>query len=195
MSRDSVSRDSALSVARSTAAAAAAARQTAIVGNMDDEDELLAISYQGVTPGVPVLTRDGTQFGILEHVLEVPEEDVFDGIVVWTGGGGWLDRRIQRDLGKGAQSAARRLELLQPAHLRFVDADHVAAITTAYIRCDIDTAQAAALPPPSRDSPLYSTTAIDQAQPPYGNYGNGPWHGNHAMYGAMFRRARWTRES
>ena len=51
----------------------------------EDDDELLAVSYQGVTPGVPVLTRDGTQFGILEHVLEVPEEDLFDGIVVWTG--------------------------------------------------------------------------------------------------------------
>jgi len=71
-----------------------------------DDDEQLAVSYQGVTPGVPVLTRDGTQFGILEHVLEVPEKDVFDGIVVWTGGGGWLDRRIQRDLSRGAESAA-----------------------------------------------------------------------------------------
>ncbi len=109
---------------------------------MDDDEELFAVSYQGVTPGVPVLTRDGEQFGILEHVLEVPEEDVFDGIVVWTGGGGWLDRRIQRDLSRGEQSAARRLELLQPQHLRFVDADHVAAITTGYVRCDLDAAQA-----------------------------------------------------
>ena len=77
----------------------------------EDEDELLAVSYQGVTTGVPVLTRDGTQFGILEHVLEVPEEDLFDGIVVWTGAGGWLDRRIQRDLSRGEASAARRLEV------------------------------------------------------------------------------------
>ena len=58
------------------------------------DDELFPVSYQGVTPGVPVLTRDGKHFGILEHVLEVPEEDVFDGIVVWTGSGGWLVRRI-----------------------------------------------------------------------------------------------------
>ncbi|HET9080228.1 MAG TPA: hypothetical protein VFO01_06900 [Trebonia sp.] len=157
---------------------------------MDDEDELLAISYQGVTPGVPVLTRNGTQFGILEHVLEVPEEDVFDGIVVWTGAGGWVDRRIQRDLGKGEQSGARRLELLQPQHLRFVDADHVAAITTAYVRCDLDAAQATALPPPSRDAPLYNAAAIDQG-PDYVP----PLYGYHAMYGTLFRRARWTRES
>lgn len=156
---------------------------------MDDEDELPAISYQGVTPGVPVLTRDGAQFGVLEHVLEVPEEDVFDGIVVWTGGGGWLDRQVQRDLGKGARSAARRLELLQPQHLRFVDADHVAAITAAYIRCDLDAAQATALPPPAHDTPFYYANAIDQA-PDY----TPPLYGNHVMYGTLFRRARWTRE-
>ena len=148
-----------------------------------DDDELLAVSYQGATPGVPVLTSDGTQFGILEHVLEVPEEDVFDGIVVWTGGGGWLDRRIQRDLSKGALSAARRLELLQPEHLRFVDADHVAAITTGYIRCDLSAAQATALPPPAQDAPLYYANAIDQAQ------------GGSRMYGTLFRRARWSRGS
>jgi hypothetical protein len=152
----------------------------------DDDDELLAVSYQGVTPGVPVLTKDGTQFGILEHVLEVPEEDLFDGIVVWTGAGGWLDRRIQRDLSRGEASAARRLELLQPQQLRFVDADQVAAITSAYIRCDLDAAQASALPPPASDTPVYYANAIDQAQGPAG-------YGNHAMYGGLFRRARWSR--
>jgi hypothetical protein len=147
-----------------------------------EEDELLAVSYQGVTPGVPVLTRDGTEFGILEHVLEVPEEDLFDGIVVWTGAGGWLDRRIQRDLSRGDASAARRLELLQPQHLRFVDADQIAAITSAYVRCDLDQAQASALPPPAGDTPVFYANAIDQAQ-----------YGYHGMYGTLFRRARWRR--
>jgi hypothetical protein len=157
---------------------------------MDDDDELLVVSYQGVPPGVPVLTSDGTQFGILEHVLEVPEEDIFDGIVVWTGGSGWLDRRIQRDLSKGEQSAARRLELLAPEHLRFVDADQVAAITVGYIRCTLDAAQATALPPPASNAPVYYANAIDQAPgvPPYS-------YGNHAMYGTLFRRARWRREN
>lgn len=148
---------------------------------MDDDE--FAVSYQGVTPGVPVLTSDGKQFGILEHVLEVPEEDIFEGIVVWVGGGGWLDRRIQRDLSKGAESSARMLELLQPQHLRFVDADHIEAITVAYVRCALDGAQATALQPPSRNTPVYYANAIDQA------------HGNHAMYGSLFRRARWSRES
>ena len=147
---------------------------------MDDE---FPISYEGVSPGVPVLTRDGQQFGFLEHVLEVAEEDVFEGIVVWVGSGTWMDRRIQRDLSKGALSAARRLELLQPEHLRFVDADHVAAITTGYIRCDLSAAQATALPPPAQDAPLYYANAIDQAQ------------GGSRMYGTLFRRARWSRGS
>jgi len=155
---------------------------------MDEDDEMFAVSYQGVAPGVPVLDRDGTQFGILEHVLEVPEEDIFDGIVVWTGGGGWLDRRIQRDLSRGEQSAARRLELLQPQQLRFVGADHVAAITVGFIRCDLDAAQVAALPPPARDTPVYYANAIDQAA-------GSPRYGNQAMYGSLFRRARWNRES
>ena len=141
---------------------------------------------------MPVPTRDGKQFGILEHVLEVPEEDVFDGIVVWTGAGGWLDRRIQRDLGRGAESAARRLELLQPQHLRFVDADHVAAITAGYIRCDLDAAQATALPPPANDAPVFYANAIDQAPD---TYGRGSAYGNQAMYGTLFRRARWHRSS
>lgn len=161
---------------------------------MDEDDELLVVSYQGVSPGVPVLTSDGTQFGILEHVLEVPEEDIFDGIVVWTGGSGWVDRQIQRDLGKGAVSAARRLELLQPQHLRFVDADRVAAITVGYIRCALDSAQASALPPPAYNTPAYYANAIDQA-PGFPSYANGPGYGNHAMYGSLFRRAHWRRDS
>jgi hypothetical protein len=159
----------------------------------EDEDELLAISYRGVTPGVPVLTRDGTQFGILEHVLEVPEVDLFDGIVVWTGAGGWLDRQIQRDLSRGEASAARRLELLQPQYLRFVDADQISAITSAYIRCDLNAAQASTLPPPAHDAPVFYADPAEQAPrpgfPPFGRYGN------HAMYGSLFRRAHWSRGS
>jgi hypothetical protein len=149
----------------------------------DEEEELFAVSYQGVAPGVPVMTRDGERFGILEHVLAVPEEDIFDGIVVWTGEGGWVNRRIQRDLSGGEATAARRLELLQPEHLRFVGADRVAEITTGYVRCDLDAAQAAALPPPAHDAPVFYANAIEQAPEPLGY---------HAMYGRLFGRARWS---
>lgn len=100
----------------------------------------MLVSYEGVTPGVPVLTRDGEQFGILEHVLEVPELDVFDGIVVFVGG-------------------SRR-----HSDLRFVDADKVAAITVGYIRCDLGKSEVGLLPPPANDSPAFYANAIDQAK-------------------------------
>jgi hypothetical protein len=150
---------------------------------MDDE---FPISYEGVTAGVPVLTRDGEQFGFLEHVLEVPEEDVFEGIVVWVGSGSWADRRIQRDLSRGHLSAARRLEAFRPHDLRFVEADKVAAITVGYIRCDLDRSEAGMLPPPT-GAPVFYANAIDQAQPYPGRF----WH---QTYGGMFGRARWNRE-
>jgi hypothetical protein len=145
-------------------------------------DDELAVSYQGVTPGVPVLTRDGEQFGILEHVLEVPELDVFDGIVVWVGHGGLMEWRIQRDLSSGHRSAARLLEnISRSGDLRFVEADQIAAITVASIRCDLDRSDVGRLPRP-QGAPVYYANAIDQARP-------ASWH-----YGSMFGRAHWTRE-
>ena len=74
---------------------------------MTDDDA--PISYQAAVPGTPVLSSAGTRIGTLEHVLEVPEVDVFDGIVIATDGG-----------------------------LRFIDADLVLQITRSYIRCDVD---------------------------------------------------------
>jgi hypothetical protein len=152
-------------------------------------DEEFQIAYSGATPGTPVLTRDRQQFGILEHVLAVDEEDVFDGIVVFVGQGGWVERKIQRELSAGHRSAARFLETFRPGDLRFVDAGQVLEITVGDIRCDLDLAQAAQLPPPS-GPPVFYANAIDQAGPgpayggPYGN----------RLYGGMFRRARWRQE-
>ena len=155
---------------------------------MDDDE--FAISYEGVTLGVPVLARDGEQFGILEHVLAVEEEDIFEGIVVWVGGGPWADRKIQRELSRNHQSAARFLETFRHNDLRFVAADKVAAITVGYIRCDLDLAQAGQLQPPS-GAPVFYANAIDQAGPQQqvrvDRYGN-------QMYGQMFGRSRWRQE-
>lgn len=148
---------------------------------MDDE---FLISYEGVSLGVPVLTIDGEQFGILEHVLAVEEEDIFEGIIVWTGGGTWADRHIQRDLSEGHTSAARILERLQPSKLRFVHADKIKAITVGYIRCDFDLATAGMLPPPQGGAHVYYANAIDQARGINRN----------ALYGGMFGRGRWRRE-
>jgi hypothetical protein len=43
----------------------------------------------------------------LPIALAVDEEDIFEGIVVWVGGGVWARRKIQRQLSMGQQSAAR----------------------------------------------------------------------------------------
>jgi hypothetical protein len=64
------------------------------------EGDARRISYQALPKGVLVRASGGEEIGTVEHVLEVPELDVFDGIVVKT-----------------------------PAGLRFADADQVADIT------------------------------------------------------------------
>src|SRR5262249_30278303 len=89
-----------------------------------------AVSYQAAVPGTPVLSSSGTEISTLEHVLQVPEVDVFDGIVVATKAG-----------------------------LRFIDADAVQRITRSYIRCSLDDAQAGQLPPPD-GPPVYRVDAL-----------------------------------
>ena len=90
---------------------------------MDDDAE--PISYRGVQPGTPVRSSTGREFGTLDKVLEIPEEDLFDGVIVTT-------------------SAGRR----------FVDRDQIDQITTRYITCNLDDAAVDALPPPS-GAPIY----------------------------------------
>lgn len=89
-----------------------------------------AISYQAAVRGTPVLSSTGTQIGTLEHVLEIPDLDLFDGIVITTAGG-----------------------------LRFVDADDVQRITRSEIRCSLDDEQAARLPAPD-GPPVYRVDAL-----------------------------------
>ena len=88
------------------------------------------ISYEAAARGTPVLSSAGTQIGTLEHVLEVPEVDVFDGIVIATKAG-----------------------------LRFVDADDVQQITRTHISCRLDDTQATQLPPP-QGAPVYHVDAL-----------------------------------
>ena len=77
------------------------------------EDDARRISYQGLGKGVPVRASGGEVIGTVEHVLQVPELDVFDGIVVKTSAG-----------------------------LRFADADQVADITDRYVLLDLPAGQA-----------------------------------------------------
>jgi hypothetical protein len=95
----------------------------------EDDDETV-ISYEAARHGTPVLSSSGSQIGTLEHVLEVPELDVFDGIVIATHHG-----------------------------LRFIDADQVRQFRTTDIRCAIGDEEAAQLPPPS-GPPVYHVDAL-----------------------------------
>ena len=89
------------------------------------------ISYEAVSHGTPVTTKAGRTFGTVEHVLEIPAEDLFDGIVVATDDG-----------------------------IRFVDRDQILSITDTAITCDLDDAAVAALPAPD-GPPVFHVSALD----------------------------------
>jgi len=77
------------------------------------------ISYMALQVGTPVKSAEGHTFGTVEHVLQDPGLDLFDGIVLSTHHG-----------------------------LRFVDRDQISEITTSAVTCTLSDAEAAALPPP-----------------------------------------------
>jgi len=91
-----------------------------------------AVSYHAAVPGTPVLTTTGNEIGTLEHVLEVPDGGVFDGLVIATDWG-----------------------------LRFIQADHVELITVRHVRSRLDDEQAARLPPP-RGTVVYQVSSMDE---------------------------------
>ena len=101
-------------------------------GGMGQHDDDTAVSYGGAVPGTPVLSCSGNEIGTLEHVLEVPELDLFDGIVIATDWG-----------------------------LRFINADQVEVITIRHVRCRIDDDEAARLPPPD-GSPVYRVNVLEE---------------------------------
>ncbi len=84
----------------------------------DDADE--EISYMALRRGTPVASSSGRHFGKVEHVLQAPELDLFDGIVV-------------------------RVHM---GH-RFVDRDQIDKITRSVVRCRLSDEEAADLPKPS----------------------------------------------
>ena len=70
------------------------------------KDEGRPISYEALSVGTAVLSSSNTQFGAVEHVLQILELDLFDGVAV------------------------------KPKHgLRFVDRDQISDITTTLERC------------------------------------------------------------
>lgn len=91
------------------------------------------IAYSALPSGVPLLDSSGNEFGTVDRVLEIPEEDLFDGIVVRTAAGS-----------------------------RFVDADQVVEITTHYVRCSVTSSEAETLPEPA-GGPVYRADAQKDA--------------------------------
>jgi len=80
-------------------------------------------SYLSLQKGVPVYANDGKELGKVEHLLAVPNLDVFDGII--------LDKSIL------------------PGGHRFVDAPQVDEIYERGVVLHIDAAAAEHLPEPS----------------------------------------------
>jgi hypothetical protein len=77
------------------------------------------ISYLALEVGTLVQASSGKTIGTVEHVLQIPDEDLFDGIVVATDHG-----------------------------LRFVDRDQILEITRSVVHCQLTDDEAAALPAP-----------------------------------------------
>jgi hypothetical protein len=98
----------------------------------EDPDEV-AVSYRAAVLHSPVLSTNGATIGHLQHVLEVPDLDLFDGIVISTHHG-----------------------------LRFIGADHVTRITRTQLLTDLDEAHAANLPAPS-GPPVYHVDALQDS--------------------------------
>lgn len=102
------------------------------------EDLGAPISYLTLADGVPVYASDGGQVGKVTHVLADPDVDVFDGLVISSGG-------------------------VPPDH-RFVDADQVGELHERGVVLGIDSELAAELPKPS-DSPAAMSAGPDDTVP------------------------------
>lgn len=95
-------------------------------------------SFLVVQAGVPVYSSDGKKLGEVEHVLAVPDDDIFDGIV--------LDTSVL------------------PGGHRFVDAPEVAEIYERGVVLKIDAAAAESLPEPSANPGSIEVGADDMAK-------------------------------
>ena len=92
------------------------------------------ISYMVLAKGTRVESSDGQEVGTVKRVLQVPEKDVFDGIVVRT-----------------------------PRGDRFADADDVGQIYESLVVLKGDAEQAALLPKPGPSAGTMSVTPDDVA--------------------------------
>jgi hypothetical protein len=82
-------------------------------------DEGRRISYEALEVGTPVVDASNRQFGRVEKVLQIPEEDLFHGISVTTDAG-----------------------------IKFVGRDQIVDITTRQVKCALSGDQVISLPQP-----------------------------------------------
>jgi len=101
----------------------------------DIMSEEIPISYLALQVGTPVQSSTGQTFGTVAHVLQVPELDLFDGIVV--------------KIHKG---------------LRFVERDQITEITARVVTCALTDEEVANLPPPE-GTPVYHVDALQDVGP------------------------------
>ena len=85
------------------------------------------ISYHVLAPGTAVETSDGQRVGEVKRVLDVPEKDIFDGVVITTEDGE-----------------------------RFVDAHEVDRVYENALVLNINAEAAALLPRPGENPPTYA---------------------------------------
>lgn len=95
-------------------------------------DDSTPISYLALEVGTAVKSSSGQVFGKVEHVLQIPAEDLFDGIVVSTKNG-----------------------------LRFVDRDQIAEITRGAVVCSLSDTEVAELPAPHGTSSFHADVTQD----------------------------------
>jgi len=108
-----------------------------MLGSMDDLGA--PSSYLALRPGTAVFASDGEKIGKVEHVLAVPDDDVFDGIV--------LDTSVL------------------PGGHRFVDAPEVDEIYERGAVLKIDAAAAGKLPEPSKNAGALEARPDDAVGP------------------------------
>jgi hypothetical protein len=99
------------------------------------DDDGRPVSYLALAEGTRVFAGDGTQVGTVARVLQVPDEDLFEGLAVKTREG-----------------------------LRFVERNAVSSIAERAVRLTIDAEAVRQLDPP-HGSPAYSVDPTEGAGP------------------------------
>ena len=107
-------------------------------------------SYLSLQKGTAVYSSDGQSLGAVEHVLAMPEEDVFDGFVVDTS--------------------------VLPGGHRFVDAEQVDRIHERGVVLNVDAAAAEQLPEPSANPGALEAGAGDLASEDTGDKLRRAWN-------------------